>query len=185
MSLENLKSKIPSYAKDLKLNLSSLLNEDLLSEQQALGCFLASALASGNQDVIQAAFEDASKSMSTEALDAVKGAHGIMAMNNIYYKFVGFMEGSEYQNMQAKLRMNIIGNPGVDKQDFELWSLAVSAINGCKFCVTSHESMLVKSGLSKDQVQAGIRIAAITHAIAKVLDSEHKISSNDQKAQAA
>lgn len=172
MSLETLKSLLPGYAKDIKLNLSSLANEEILSPQQALGCFLATALASGNAAVIQAAQADANAGMSTEAVEAAKAAHAIMAMNNIYYKFVGFMEGSEYQTMPAKLRMNIIGNPGVEKTDFELWALAVSAINGCKFCVSSHEALLTKEGLSRAQIQAAIRIASVVHAAAKILDGE-------------
>lgn len=183
MSLEELKSTIPSYAKDIKLNLSSLLNEDILTTEQAMGCFLATALASGNEDVIRAVAQDAQEQMSPEALEAAKGAHAIMSMNNIYYKFVGFMEGSDYQSMQAKLRMNIIGNPGVAKEDFELWSLAVSAINGCKFCVTSHEAMLSKAGLTKDQIQASIRIASIVHAVSRILESE-QIMSGQTSAQA-
>lgn len=186
MSLDELKSRIPDYAKDIKLNLSSLLNEDILTPQQAYGCFLATALASGNDAVIRAANEQASANMDAGAVEAAKAAHAIMAMNNIYYKFVGFMEGSEYQTMQAKLRMNIIGNPGVDKKDFELWSLAVSAINGCKFCVTSHEALLAKEGLTKEQIQASIRIASIVHALSHILSGEDVLSGNvNSQSQAA
>ena len=41
--------------------------------------------------------------------------------------------------MPAKLRMNVIGSPGIDKADFELFGLAVSAMNGCGMCIDSHE----------------------------------------------
>ena len=186
MSFDELKSQLPSYAKDIKLNLSSLLNEDILTDQQVYGCLLATALASGNEAVIQAAQIEATAKLSAEAQEAAKGAHAIMAMNNIYYKFVGFMEGSDYQTMQAKLRMNIIGNPGVDRKDFELWSLAVSAINGCKFCVTSHEQQLVKEGLSKEQMQAAVRIASVVHATARILGGEDAVKAGGaDQAQAA
>lgn len=68
--------------------------------------------------------------------------------------------------------MNILANPGVDKADFELWSLAVSAINGCGLCIDSHEAELRKHGLTTTQVQAAVRIAATVNAIAAVLAAE-------------
>ena len=67
-----------------------------------------------------------------------------MGMNNIYYRFLHLVEDGEYQTMPARLRMNIIGNPGIDKLDFELLSLAVSAVNGCGLCVTSHEKQVAR-----------------------------------------
>lgn len=173
MSIDVLKSRIPDYAKDIKLNLSSLASDETLSGQQLWGCFLACALASGNADVIREIEQEAADNISADALEAVKGAAAIMAMNNVYYKFTGMM--TEYQTLPAKLRMNIIGNPGVDKVDFELWSLAVSAINGCQFCVKSHEKKLRADGLSQEQVQTAVRIAATVHAVAAVLDGEQAL----------
>ena len=70
-----------------------------------------------------------------------------MGMNNIYYRFLHLVEDGEYQTMPARLRMNVIGNPGIDKLDFELISLAVSAVNGCGLCVTSHEQKLREEGV--------------------------------------
>jgi alkyl hydroperoxide reductase subunit D len=68
--------------------------------------------------------------------------------------------------------MNVIGNPGVDKADFELWSFAVSAINGCGMCMESHEKAVRQHGLTAEQVQAAVRIAAVVHAVAATLDAE-------------
>jgi len=171
MSLEALKALIPDYAKDIKLNLSSLANEESLNPQQLWGTFLASALATRQGTVIDHVTAEVTPHLSPEALSAAKSAAAIMAMNNIYYKFTGMMT-DEYKTLPAKLRMNIIGNPGVDKADFELWALAVSAINGCQFCVTSHEKLLRQHGFSLEQVQTAVRIAAVLHAVATVLDTE-------------
>lgn len=170
MSIDDLKGQIPEYAKDLKLNLSSLANDETLNAQQLWGAFLATALTSGNASVIAAIEAEASTHMSSEALEAAKGAASIMAMNNVYYKFTGMM--ADYQTLPAKLRMNIIGNPGVEKVDFELWSLAVSAINGCQFCVKSHEKKLREDGISLEQVQTAVRIASVVKAVSAVLDGE-------------
>lgn len=172
MSIETLKNQIPEYAKDIKLNLSTLAGEETLNDQQKWGTFLSCALASGNSAVIQAVNVEAAAKLSAEALNAAKAAAAIMAMNNVYYKFTGMIENPEYRTMPAKLRMNVIGNPGVDKVDFELWSLAVSAVNGCQFCVNAHEPILLKGGLSKEQVQAAVRIAAVVQATSAVLNGE-------------
>lgn len=171
MTIESLQNQIPDYAKDLRLNLSTLATEEILSNQQKWGTFYATALASGNADVIRAIEALAAQAMSPEAMNAARSAASIMAMNNVYYKFAGMM-GGDYQTMPAKLRMNVIGNPGVDKVDFELWSLAVSAMNGCQYCVKAHETVLAKAGMSREQIQAAVRIAAVVSAISATLSAE-------------
>lgn len=178
MSISTIKSQIPDYAKDVKLNLSSLASDETLTPQQHWGTFLASALASGNADVIAAVSAEAGQHLSAEAQEAAKAAAAIMAMNNIYYRFVHLAKNKEYATMPAKLRMNVIGKPGVDKVDFELWSLAVSAINGCGMCIDAHEAELKKAGLSSSEIQAAVRIASTVHAVAAVLDGEAALSQN-------
>jgi len=172
MNIETLKNQLPEYAKDIKLNLSTLAGEEILNDQQKWGTFLSCALAGGNAAVIQAVNAEAATRMTAEAIAAAKAAASIMAMNNVYYKFTGMIENPEYRTMPAKLRMNVIGNPGVDKVDFELWSLAVSALNGCQFCVNAHEPVLLRGGMSKEQVQAAVRIAAVVQAASAVLNGE-------------
>lgn len=175
MSIENIKNEVPEYAKDIKLNLSSLANEETLTPQQFWGTMVASALAGRNGFVIREVVEEAAQILSEEALNAAKAAASIMAMNNVYYKFAGMM-GGEYQTMPAKLRMNIIANPGVDKMDFELWSLAVSAINACQFCVKAHEKQLVDHGITKEQIQTAVRIASVVQAASAILEGKESLS---------
>jgi alkyl hydroperoxide reductase subunit D len=176
MSITSLKALIPDYAKDLKLNLSSLTSDESLTEQQLWGTFLASALATRNAALINEVTEEAEGYLSADALNAVKSAAAIMGMNNIYYRFVHLSSNKEYQTMQAKLRMNVIGNPGVDKADFELWSLAVSAINGCGMCIDAHEAELIKHGLTAQQIQTSVRIASVIHAIGATIEGEAALS---------
>ena len=92
-----------------------------------------------------------------------------MAMNNIYYRFIHLAADDEIKKMPANLRMQIMANPGVPKLDFELFSLAVSAINGCGMCMESHLHEVVKGGLSKQGAQSAIRIAAVINATAQAL----------------
>ena len=185
MSIDSLKDALPDYAKDIKLNLGSLTGDESLTAQQLWGCFVASALATRNSLVIAAVVADANDKLSPEAMTGAKAAASIMAMNNIYYRFVHLASNQTYHTMPAKLRMNVIGNPGVEKTDFELWSLAVSAVNGCGLCIDSHEQHLVKAGLSAEQVQTAVRIAATLHAVAATIEGEQAISASPALAHAA
>jgi alkyl hydroperoxide reductase subunit D len=171
MSIETLKLQLPDYAKDLKLNIGSLAGEVALTTQQRAGTFIASALAARNADVTRAIFGEFAGQLSPEALAAARAAAAIMAMNNVYYRFTHLV-GGDYPNMPARLRMNVMARPGVDKADFELWSLAVSAVNGCGMCMESHEKIVRAAGLTQEQVQAAVRIAAVVHAVAATLDGE-------------
>jgi alkyl hydroperoxide reductase subunit D len=170
MSLENLKNRLPEYAKDLRLNLSTLAAEPSLTEQQRAGTFVASALAARNAETIEAIVAEFGPRLSPEALQAAYAAASIMAMNNIYYRFVHLASSPDYKTLPARLRMNAIGKPGVEKVDFELWSLAVSAINGCGMCIDAHEKVLREHAVSAEQIQAAVRIAAVIHAVAATLD---------------
>jgi alkyl hydroperoxide reductase subunit D len=171
MSLEALKSRVPDYARDIRLNLGSLSGEPSLTAEQRAGTFVAAALASRNTEVTAAIVAEFAPHLSSEALEAAKAAASIMAMNNVYYRFTHLV-GGDYANMPAKLRMNVMAKPGVDKATFELWSLAVSAVNGCGMCMENHERAVRQHGLTAEQVQAAVRIAAVVYAAATVLDGE-------------
>lgn len=170
MSLESLKNRLPDYAKDLRLNLSSLAAEPSLTTQQLAGTFVVSALASRNAETIHAIIAEFGPKLSPEALQAAHAAAAIMAMNNIYYRFTHLASAPDYKTLPARLRMNAIGKPGVEKADFELWSLAVSAINGCGTCIDAHEKVLREHGMTAEQIQAAVRIASLVHAVAATLD---------------
>jgi alkyl hydroperoxide reductase subunit D len=173
MSLDNLIDSIPAYAKDLKLNYSSVIRQQIdLTEQQLWGTIMACAMASRNEDLTAAALEEARKYLKPEALEAAKAASAIMAMNNVFYRFTHLASNEKYATMRAGLRMNVIRTHGIDHLDFELWCAAVSAINGCRACVNSHEKVLREKGFSEEKIIAAVRVASVLHAIAVVLDTE-------------
>lgn len=176
MGLEDLKSLLPDHAKDIRLNLSALPRETALSEQQLYGTLAACALACGNATTIRHLLAEAATHLSPEALTAAKAAASVMAMNNIYYRFTHLVSSTEYRTMPARLRMNVVANPGIEKADFELYSLAVSAINGCGMCIDSHEAVLKKAGIKAETIQAAIRVAAIVHAVARTLGGEEALA---------
>jgi alkyl hydroperoxide reductase subunit D len=70
----------------------------------------------------------------------------------------------------------VLRTHGIDHVDFELWSLAVSAINGCGKCVDAHEKVVRDKGLTEDVILAVVRIASVIHAIGVVLESERVLA---------
>jgi alkyl hydroperoxide reductase subunit D len=179
MNLNEIKSHIPDYAKDLRLNLDSVLSESGapgLSAKQIGLIALSSAIAARHEPLVTALANEAAKTASTQELSGARTAAAVMAMNNIYYRFTHLVGDPEYATLRAGLRMNAMANPGCDKIDFELCSLAVSAINGCGMCMESHEKTLRRHGLSAQTVQSAIRIAAVVHAVAVTLEQAHAAS---------
>ncbi len=187
ITLDTIRDSVPDYARDLKLNLGSVLTTSGapgLSDRQIWAIALASALASRNTDFTRDIGALAAAHLDTAYMNAARSAAAIMGMNNIYYRFLHLVEDPEYAQLPARLRMNVIGNPGIDKVDFELLSIAVSAINGCGTCVASHERQLRKHDIPREAVQSAVRIAATVHAVARVLESA-RLEAGDGAAQAA
>lgn len=172
MSLDALLNRIPPFGRDLAQNLTVLAEEATLSDQQKWGAFLACAHAIGVAEVLRDISAHAEALLTPEAVTAAKSASAIMGMNNIYYRSLHLLHDKVYETLPSKLRMNILRNPGVDKIDYELWCLAVSAVNGCGLCLDSHEHVLREHGVSTLQIQTCLRIAAVTHAIAALVRAE-------------
>ena len=175
LTLETIRDALPDYARDLKLNLGSVLTTTGapgLNEKQVWSIALASAIAARNTGFARAIEALAKSKLADVEVEGAKAAAAIMGMNNIYYRFLHLVEDGEYQSMPARLRMNVIANHGIDKLDFELISLAVSAVNGCGLCVTSHEKKLRSHDVSRESIQSAVRIAATIHAVAGILEFE-------------
>jgi alkyl hydroperoxide reductase subunit D len=161
--------QLPDYAKDLQLNLSSLLRPGGapgLSETQVGGIVLASALASRNPAFSEEVRRYVGQRLDDATVRAAAAAAAVMAMNNVYYRFLHLVGDAEYRNLPARLRMNVLRALGVDTADLELYALAVSAVNGCGLCIQSHERSLREHGVTREGVQSAIRIAAVIHAVA-------------------
>ncbi len=175
MSVENLKSALPEYAKDLKLNLGSITRSTVLNSEQLWGTLLVSAAATRNSHVLAEIGADAADNLSAEAYHAALGAAAIMGMNNVFYRGRGFLEG-KYDDLRAGLRMNIIANPGVDKANFELWSFAVSSINGCSHCVAAHEHTLREAGVDREAILEALKVAAIVSGVAQAVSASQALA---------
>jgi alkyl hydroperoxide reductase subunit D len=175
-NLETLKSLIPDYAKDIKINLQNLLSAEnqVLTANQVFGSALAAAYGTKSKTLIKVLENEVQNILSEFEIKAVKTAAALMGMNNIYYRFLHLSEDKEYSQMQAGLRMQGIATHGIEKVDFEIFSLSVSVVNGCGMCIDAHANQILKHGLSKTQVQMVAKIAAVINSAAQVLVIENQ-----------
>lgn len=165
-----LRESLPEVARDIKLNLSSVLQPGPLTDAQRFGVAIASAHAAKSPKLVSALTQDARAAGVTDGVieDGVAAAV-LMAMNNVYYRFRHQIGQDTYSQKPARLRMNRLVAVKGTKADFELMCLAVSAINGCEACVRAHEKTVLEAGLSEDQVHDAVRVAATVNAAALAL----------------
>ena len=159
-----LHEKIPEFAKDIRINLKTVLTEEGapgLSEKQIIGAALSAALSLKNEPLSKDLKESAA--LSPKDIQGIKTAVSLMGMNNIYYRSVHLAEKARLAALPARLRMTALAAPGIDRTDFEIYCLSVSAIAGCGLCIKSHAAKLQKDGLSLEGVQSVLRIAAVIH----------------------
>ena len=170
-TLAALRERLPDAAKDIKLNLQSVLSSSVLTQSQRWGVAAAAALASRHPLLSRAVLVEARREAGDAVVDDAVAAAALMAMNNVFYRFKHRIEKAVYQDKPARLRMNRLAKPRGSRSDLELFSLAASAINGCEICVRSHEQAVRAAGLSDDQVNDAVRIAATIHAAAVALET--------------
>jgi alkyl hydroperoxide reductase subunit D len=169
-AVDELRETITEPARDIKLNLQSVLQSSSLTAAQRWGVAIASAIATGNVPLRDALLADARLDVDESVVEDAAAAAALMAMNNVYYRFRHMIAKESYSKMPARLRMQRIAKPATNKADFELFCLAVSAINGCETCLRSHEQAVRENGLSEEQVHDAVRVAATINAAAVALE---------------
>jgi alkyl hydroperoxide reductase subunit D len=168
-ALDAIRDALPEQARDTKLNLQAVLQPGPLTPAQRWGVAVATAAAARNATLLDAVLRDAAAEVEAAVIDDALAAASLMAMNNVYYRFRHMVGKPSYSEKPARLRMNRLVKPATNKVDFELFSLAVSAVNGCELCVRSHEQVITQ-GLTEDAVHDAVRIAAVVHAAAVSLE---------------
>lgn len=169
-SLNELKVLVPDFAKDIKLNLSTLIENSDYEDDLVFGCAYASALALDNDDLIDVFDYECKQRFPDDYIESVKSTVVIMSLNNAWYKYRDAMPTNEMRLAAQKMRVNAMRNhAGLDKILFESLSLCISAVNGCNFCIKAHSSLLLDSGKTKEYVLTIGRIASVTMAAAKAL----------------
>jgi lipoyl-dependent peroxiredoxin subunit D len=185
-TLTALRERLPEAAKDIKLNLQSVLAAGgALTPAQRWGVAAAAALASRHPALSRGVLAEARREAGDAVVDDAIAAAALMGMNNVFYRFKHKVGKASYQDKPARLRMNRLAKPQTNKLDFELFSLAVSAINDCESCVRAHEQTVTDGGMSEDVVVDAVRIAATIHAAAVALDAADALANLEPAAPAA
>jgi alkyl hydroperoxide reductase subunit D len=168
--IEKVREQLPEAARDIRLNMQTAFQQSSLTPQQLWGTAVAAAIATRNPEVARAVLADASEKVEANVIEDAKAAAALMSMNNVYYRFRHLVGKESYSTMPARLRMNWIAKPRSTKVDFELFCLAVSAVNACEMCIRSHESVVIEGGLTEDHVHDAVRVAAVIEASAVSLE---------------
>jgi lipoyl-dependent peroxiredoxin subunit D len=166
MSLETIRDGLPDLARDIKLNLSTLLGAGGLPVEQRWGVAIASAFGARDPELARALIDARPAEVTDGTVDDARAAASLMAMTNVFYRFRHRVGKPEYAEMPARLRMNRLGQPSSTKVNLELFSLAVSTLAGCEICIQAHEKVVVDAGLTVEQVHEAVRIAATVNAVA-------------------
>ena len=169
-TLAELRDSLPAAAVDIKLNLGSVLSGGTLGPAQRWGVALAAAAAARNPALRDAIAAEARREVPEAVVEDALAAAVLMGMNNVYYRFRHLVGKPSYSERPARLRMNRMVKPAASKVDFELFSLAVSALAGCETCVRSHEKAVLDGGLTEEHVHDAVRIAAVVQAAAVALE---------------
>ncbi len=168
-TLDELRAGLPDAAKDVRLNLQSVLGAGALAPAPRWGVAVAAALAARSPTLARTLIAAAGADAPAAVVEDARAAAALMAMTNVYYRFKHLVGRPEYRDLPARLRMNRLGQPASSKLNLELFSLAVSAIAGCEVCVQAHERTVIDAGFAPEQVHDAIRIAATVNAAATAL----------------
>lgn len=169
-AIEVLRATIPEHSQDIQHNLAKVFADATLSSTQLWGTALACALTTRHDALVSAVLTDArTAGVRHDALDDACSAASLMAMTNVFYRFKHFMADEELEKMPARLRMKRSARPAGDPRDFELFCVAVSAMNGCASCVRHHSAAALDRGLTRTQLADGVRIGATLAAVAVAL----------------
>lgn len=171
--LEALRQGLPDFAKDIRLNIATLLVSDgtpELTPSQKWGVAIAAATASRSLRLLKAVEADAASYADATVGGAGRLAAALMGMSNIYYRAVHMAADERLSQLPSGLRMNGLIHHGMPQADFELFGLAASVIKGCEGCIKAHVRGAREHGVSTEGIQAVLKISAVIHAAAKVLD---------------
>lgn len=62
--------------------------------------------------------------------------------------------------LEAALKVAEVAGKGLDPKTKELVIIAVSAVNGCQYCLDAHRAAALQSGVTDEEITAAIEVAA-------------------------
>lgn len=169
-TLDYLEEGKSRYLADLKINFKNSFESEHLNKKEIALLGVALSVNAGNRILRQFFRENAAAEGATEAeIAEAVGCASLLSANNVFYRFRHFVNKEKYNEIPARVKMNIMARPVGGKEFFELMSLAVSAVNGCEMCVKSHESSLMELGSKEERVFEAVRLAAVITSLTKVI----------------
>jgi lipoyl-dependent peroxiredoxin subunit D len=169
-SLDTLEEGRSRYLADLKLNFKNSFESDYLNKKEIALLGVSLAVNAGNA-ILREFFKNNAQQAGAaleEIAEAVACA-SLLSANNVFYRFRHFMNKEKYNEIPARVKMNIMARPVTGKEFFELMSLAVSAVNGCEMCVKSHEASLIELGAKEERIFESVRLASVITSLTKVI----------------
>jgi alkyl hydroperoxide reductase subunit D len=169
-SLDLLEQGKSRYLLDVKLNFKNSFESEQLSKKEI--ALLGVALAvNATHAVLRSFFTDNARAegCSPEEIAEAVACASLLSANNVFYRFRHFVNKEKYNEIPARIKMNIMGRPVTGKEFFELISLAVSAVNGCEMCVKAHEASLIELGAKEERIFEAVRLASVITSLTKVI----------------
>jgi alkyl hydroperoxide reductase subunit D len=158
-----------TIAKDLKLNLSKVLESGALNPEEAHLALLATATSVGQPALVSLAVDQLQKlGVAEDQVREAKESAAIMGMLNAYYRFRHFL-GNPDEYRTAGLRMTSLARPVLGKERFEMLAFAVSVLNGCETCTKAHEKTLRDSGVPVEKIHDLARLAAVVKGLKSLM----------------
>lgn len=169
--LETMTNGESKYVRDLRVNLKNVLQSEHINEKEALLIALAVAVNEKNKPLIKS-FTQLAKEKEAKEVEIAEmlACASLLSTNNVFYRFRHFTGKESYNQMPARIKMNIMMNPVTGKEFFELVSLVISAVNGCEQCVKSHEVSVLNQGGSEERIFDAVRLGAVVRGLSQVLN---------------
>ena len=168
-SLDLLEEGKSRYVADLKVNFRNSLESEHLNKKE-IGLLGVALAVNDNNALLKEFFSRfaSDEGATAEELAEAVGCASLLSANNIFYRFRHFVKKDKYNEIPARIKMNIMGRPAPGKEFFELMSVAISAVNGCEMCVTAHEKSLIELGSKEERIFEAVRLAAVITSTSKV-----------------
>lgn len=169
-ALDMLEEGKSRYVADLKVNFKNSFESEHLSKKEIalLGISIA---VNANHAVLKSFFKGNALAEGATAAEIAEatGCASLLSANNVLYRFRHFVHKEKYNEIPARIKMNLMGRPVTGKEFFELMSLAVSAVNGCEMCVKAHEHSLIELGTKEERIFEAVRLASVITSASKII----------------
>lgn len=159
------------YLTDLKLNFKNSFESDHLKPVEIALLGVALSVNANNTPLLRFFTQKAKEEgANAEAIAEAAACASLLSANNVLYRFRHFTKKEKYHQIPARIKMNIMAKPVNGKEFFELMSLAISAVNGCEMCVTSHEASLIELSTKEERIFEAVRLASVITSVTKIVN---------------